>query len=517
MSSQTKVSGDTPSYIDLANFVKEAEYHLCCGGGKIYMPPMPNPPAFIQKLLNNTHFIEHIRAYNQMFEMTSFGEKIDDSLYVYDTRDEVSNIMQHFGGLDESTLNPETVEGLIHVLDEHNGLVRLFRTARDRYNAGKIPAFKIRLYNMGGVRGRTSSNINKLHQSYMSLQFPLLFVFGEPGFYLDLTLKPRSGKGRGKKVTMNAYYKYQLHPRVKEFGFIFRSGRLFQQYVVTVFCAIEMNHLDYIRNHQNDHRSDYLSGLYDVVSRGDREGIVAGSKIMLPNTITGGPRLFELSEGLLYTIEFQKRGLPHCHALLWMDFKSELQDAERIDEFISAEIPNPVEDPQGYKLVTDLMMNGPYGNANLSASCTQGATCNKHFPKKYNANTFFDSSGHTQYRRRDTGIFVMNGESRLDNCNVVPYNRALCLDFEAYINVDYCGWIMLIKYQFKYISKGPDRILVKISNSKATASVPGNNKQINEIQNYVDGRFICRTKPAGESLIFQYIVENQLYKFLVFT
>ncbi|GJT02414.1 hypothetical protein Tco_0823583 [Tanacetum coccineum] len=74
-------------------------------------------------------------------------------LYVYDTRDELSNRMHHFCGLDESTLNPEIIEGLIHVLDEHNGLVRLFRTARNKCNAGDIPSFKIRLYNMGGVRG----------------------------------------------------------------------------------------------------------------------------------------------------------------------------------------------------------------------------------------------------------------------------------------------------------------------------------------------------------------------------
>nr|GEY57970.1 DNA helicase [Tanacetum cinerariifolium] len=74
-------------------------------------------------------------------------------LYVYDTRDELSNRMHHFGGLDESTLNPDIIKGLIHVLDEHNGLVRLFRTKHDRCNASDTPSFKIRLYNMGGVRG----------------------------------------------------------------------------------------------------------------------------------------------------------------------------------------------------------------------------------------------------------------------------------------------------------------------------------------------------------------------------
>nr|GEY55034.1 hypothetical protein [Tanacetum cinerariifolium] len=29
---------------------------------------------------------------------------------------------------------------------------------------------------------------------------------------------------QGKKVTMNAYYKYQLHPQTKEFGLIFKGG-----------------------------------------------------------------------------------------------------------------------------------------------------------------------------------------------------------------------------------------------------------------------------------------------------
>ncbi|GJV20047.1 hypothetical protein Tco_1369067 [Tanacetum coccineum] len=214
--------------------------------------------------LNNSHFKEHVRAYNQMFSMTSFEAKIDDSvnrgrgpyvfkvsgqiyhwigllcpkeghhprflqLYIYDTQDEVANRMRNFGGQDEDTLNLEIVEGLIHVLDEHNGLVRLFRTARDICSAGEIPGFKIRLYNKGGIRGyelptsdilggivfedgpnsRTDfdviiefrggppQRINKLHQSYMSLQFHLLFIFGQPGFYPDLVLKPRDGKGKG--------------------------------------------------------------------------------------------------------------------------------------------------------------------------------------------------------------------------------------------------------------------------------------------------------------------------------
>nr|GEY04937.1 helitron helicase-like domain-containing protein [Tanacetum cinerariifolium] len=121
--------------------------------------------------------------------------------------------------------------GLIRILDEHNDLARLFRTAHDRCNAGDIPSFKIRLYNIGGVRGYelptadvlraivfenrprshtdfdviiefrggSPQRVIKLYHSYMSLQFPLLFINGQPGFYPKLTLKPRDGRGKGKK------------------------------------------------------------------------------------------------------------------------------------------------------------------------------------------------------------------------------------------------------------------------------------------------------------------------------
>ncbi|GJV34363.1 DNA helicase [Tanacetum coccineum] len=90
--------------------------------------------------------------------------------------------------------------------------------------------------------------------------------------------------------------------------------------------------------------------------------------------------------GVLYTIEFQKRGLSHCHTLLWVDSKNKTTNASQIDEYISAELPDPVKD-----------------------------------------------------------------------------------------------------------HRGPDRILANISRSigEPSTSASANNKQIDEIQNYVDGRFIC--------------------------
>ena len=42
----------------------------------------------------------------------------------------------------------------------------------------------------------------------------------------------------------------------------------------------------------------------------------------------------------MYTVEFQKRGLPHAHILLWLDGESKLKTAADIDKVISAKLPN---------------------------------------------------------------------------------------------------------------------------------------------------------------------------------
>nr|GEV06581.1 hypothetical protein [Tanacetum cinerariifolium] len=57
----------------------------------------------------------------------------------------------------------------------------------------------------------------------------------------------------------------------------------------------------------------------------------------------------------------------HCGCLF-----CKIRNAVEFDEYISAEIPDPVKDPRGYKMVTELMMHGPCGVANLGASYSLG-------------------------------------------------------------------------------------------------------------------------------------------------
>ena len=333
------------------------KYTKCCGGGQVYLTKETDPPERFKQLLKNKHFLDNIRAYNQMFSMTSFGADIDESindgrgpyvfrisgelhhwigtlcptnpkepkflqLYIYDTQNEIQHRMEPFGGEGHSNLKAEIVQELIRILDAHNELVQVFRTARDRLNEENVPEFKIQLYNVTGVReyqlpsprtlgaivfqpdvnsqtdydiiveykDRQPKRINKLHSSYMSLQFPLLFVYGQPGYNTELTLKPVNGGKKRKKLTMNMYYKYQLHERLNEFGVLFRSGRLFQQYVVVVYCTLEQERLDFLRKKQNTLRTECLSGICDAMSKGDHFGSDIGQRIILPSSFTGGPR-----------------------------------------------------------------------------------------------------------------------------------------------------------------------------------------------------------------------------------
>jgi len=48
--------------------------------------------------------------------------------------------------------------------------------------------------------------------------------------------------------------------------------------------------------------------------------------------------------GMVWTIEYQKRGLPHMHLLLFLHAEDWFLTPERIDEIICAELPSQAQD-----------------------------------------------------------------------------------------------------------------------------------------------------------------------------
>lgn len=189
----------------------------------------------------------------------------------------------------------------------------------------------------------------------------------------------------------------------------------------------------------------------------------------------------------MYTVEFQKRGLPHAHILLWLAGDNRLTSTADIEKFISAELPHPDLYPKLSNAVASYMIHGPCGFANLKSPCMKGRRCSKYYPKNFQPTTTIDHDGYPCYRRRDSGLFIEKNGIKLDNRSVVPYNPFLLMRYQGHVNVEYCNKSNSIKYLFKYVNKGPDRATIEITNGQANGDKTA---IVDEIKRYYDCRYL---------------------------
>ena len=226
-----------------------------------------------------------------------------------------------------------------------------------------------------------------------------------------------------KRLTARQFYSYHLHTQPGKSDAIFRTCRLFQEYLVVSFAKIENNRLYFIQTNQSKLRAELYNNLCDAMHRHDAQNstdpLVVGRPVILPSSFAGSPRdmhrrfqdqmaivrrlgkpdLFvtftcnpnwpEITEALLpgqqakdrpdiisrvfknklkslmadlvkddifgkcvahvYVIEFQKRGLPHAHILIWLSHSCKIKTADDVDSIISAELP---PDPETFHILT---------------------------------------------------------------------------------------------------------------------------------------------------------------------
>ncbi len=164
----------------------------------------------------------------------------------------------------------------------------------------------------------------------------------------------------------------------------------------------------------------------------------------------------------LYVVEFQKRGLPHAHILIFFTEDCKPHTVEDVDRMISAELPNSATN-NAHETVARCTMHGPCGAAFPNAPCMEEGKCKKQYPRKLQSEMVMDVNEYPIYRRRDTGHIVVIHGIELDNRWVVPHNVYLSTKYDAHINVEVCNNIRVIKYLFKYIYKGHDRATIEIS------------------------------------------------------
>ena len=209
-------------------------------------------------------------------------------------------------------------------------------------------------------------------------------------------------------------------------------------------------------------------------------------------------RIFGPWQGWVWTIEYQKRGLPHLHLLLFLKTDPQFLTAAYVDRFISAELPTE-HDAMGHQLrgiIQNTMVHTHCVGGNEKALCMKDlnpavvSTCHKGYPQTFQEETTIQENGYPLYRRRDTGeSFTIpipgsggTAVALIDNRRVVPYSPYLSLRYNAHINVEVCGSVQAVKYIHKYIYKGGDRVTVTVDSDQ------------NEIKRYLHGRYIGPTE-----------------------
>ncbi len=79
----------------------------------------------------------------------------------------------------------------------------------------------------------------------------------------------------------------------------------------------------------------------------------------------------------IYVIEFQKRGLPHAHILIFFTKDYKPHTVEDIDRMMSAKLPNSETNELAHKTLARCMMHGPCGAAFPNAPCMEKGKCKK--------------------------------------------------------------------------------------------------------------------------------------------
>lgn len=80
----------------------------------------------------------------------------------------------------------------------------------------------------------------------------------------------------------------------------------------------------------------------------------------------------------MYSVEWQKRGLPHAHILLWLEEKNR---PDAIDSVISAEFPDYNADPILHDIIKTHMVHGPCGVLNRESPCMKDSQYSKNTPE----------------------------------------------------------------------------------------------------------------------------------------
>ncbi|XP_022024880.1 uncharacterized protein LOC110925221 [Helianthus annuus] len=383
--------------------------------------------------------------------------------------------------------------------------------------------------------------ISELHPSYLALQYPLIFPYAEDGYRVGIKhrgiaidneqflvdgytmiesarlnyIRTQQPKLRTQSLkNLNATVERGENnasscgkPILLPSSFTGGSRYMMQNYLDAMAICKSVGYPDlFITATCNPNWPEIYRCLHDkALNAEDRPNIISRLfKCKLDHLIKDfkKDKFFGDIQAVMYTVEFQKRGLPYAHICLFLGAESKFPTASDIDRVISAEIPDKERDPELYELVKQFMIHGPCGTNNPLCPCMVKQKCSKKFPKKYVDETCVDSEGYPVYHRRQTSNTIVKNGVTLDYRFVVPYNALLLRKYQSHVNIEWCNQSGSIKYLFKYINKGPDRVTASVFQANSIKNDTEQNVAVDEIKSYLDYRYISTCEAAWR--IFMY-------------
>ncbi|CAF1855858.1 hypothetical protein Bca4012_031958 [Brassica carinata] len=200
----------------------------------------------VQKGIGPNTFQLQGENYHLMGSLTpGNGKKANfGQMYIVDTENEIENRAnvlskpgQTFQPKKKDNLKKEIIELLMKMLDEVNPYVKQFRSAKDRFKMQPENAYHMRIVSDQVTDGRTYNTptasevaalipgdfnvdmdkrdivlqqnsgkllrISEIHASYLALQYPLLFTYGEDGFTLGIKKRVSAATKKFKKDTIS--------------------------------------------------------------------------------------------------------------------------------------------------------------------------------------------------------------------------------------------------------------------------------------------------------------------------
>ncbi|XP_028095034.1 uncharacterized protein LOC114295050 [Camellia sinensis] len=184
-----------------------------------------------------------------------------------------------------------------------------------------------------------------------------------------------------------------------------------------------------------------------------------------------------------YVIEYQKKGLTHAHMVIILDENDELRTPDDYDNIVRAEISDKRLEPRLCSAVLKHMIHGPCGMYNERSPCMTNGRCKRRFPKPFSSITTLGNDSYLVYQRKEGESVPLesNPSILVDNSWVIPYNPWLLLKYDCHINLEICSSVTSVKYLYKYVYKGPNRVALEVRQGP----------NYDEVQQFIDGRWVC--------------------------